>query len=75
MGTALSILIKSSAIISMLAFVIFALMAIGIIPSERINKFLRKHEKVQIAIGILIAIGLSISFLAALGLISVSSPS
>lgn len=40
------------------------LMILGFIPSERICSFLRKHEKLQIILGIIVAIGLLSSFIA-----------
>lgn len=47
----------------MLAFIAFCLMAIGLIPGERFCEFMRKHEKIQVAFGIMMAIGLLGSFI------------
>lgn len=57
-------ILKIAAILCMLPFISFMLMAIGLIPSKRICKFLREHEVVQVVFGIILVIGLLSSFIA-----------
>ena len=53
-------------ILAMAVFILFALMAIGLVPSKRIVNFLQKREQIQSILGIGMMVGILISFVVVL---------
>ena len=62
----LAVFSKLIGILLMLVFILFALMAIGLVPSKRIVNFLQKREQIQSILGIGMMVGILISFVVVL---------
>lgn len=62
----LAVFIQLAGILVMSVFILFALMALGIVPSRRIVNFLQKHEQIQSILGIGMMVGILISFVVVL---------